>query len=78
MSIAVELKDDVDATEIVLLSELAKRLHDGPAYSTLWRYYRYGVVSESGVTVKLETVRLTGGRGSSVEKYRTFVESLNS
>ena len=58
-----------------LLADLASDL--GIHYETLRQYWRVGKRSESGKMVKLVTVKLPSGRGSSMQRYREFCDALN-
>ena len=66
-----------DPQKDVPLSELARILPTPAPYATVWRWARIGVQSESGRIVKLQTVRLPGCLGSSLNRYDKFLNELN-
>jgi hypothetical protein len=67
---------EIDIYEDVLLSELRNRISGRPSVKTLQRWVRTGIRSVSGARVKLETIKLPGGKGSSVVRYTEFLDRL--
>lgn len=66
----------VDPNADLVLSELSRVLPGKPPYKTLWRWCKKGIKSRSGRTITLECVRLPGGEGSSVARFRQFIDEL--
>jgi hypothetical protein len=57
----------------------ARRLRDPLDYDTVHKWWRRGLLNrDTGKRVKLETVRLSTGRCTSMEAYWRFIERLNS
>ncbi|MDM4017770.1 hypothetical protein [Roseiconus lacunae] len=65
-----------DEDEPMPLAALARLLPGKPAYTTVRRWASDGRTSQSGKLVRLETVRLTNGLGSSIAKYKAFLAAL--
>lgn len=65
----------ITTAEDRLLRELAKELE--VHVETIRRWANVGLTSNAGKNVKLDTVRLPHGKGSSMDRYRDFVERLN-
>ncbi|WP_436715475.1 hypothetical protein U8335_23800 [Roseiconus lacunae] len=69
-------RGDDDQMQCVPLASLARMLPGKPSASTVRRWVTQGRTSQSGKLVRLETVRLTNGRGSSIERYKEFLQRL--
>lgn len=62
--------------ELLLLSDLAKRIPYRPSYKTVWRWASHGMI-RNGVTVKLSVVTLPSGKASTMAKYQEFLAELS-
>lgn len=67
-----------DLEDAVPLADLSALLSARPSYETLRRWAVDGAKSKSGKMVKLRTVQLTNGRGSSVKLFQEFLVRVQS
>jgi len=75
--IAISMEEpNTDINVNLPLKTLCRMLPNAPSYFALYRWATYGMSSKSGKLVKFETVRLTGGLGSSISKYQKFIDDL--
>lgn len=70
------IEEGVNIEEAMLLSDFAKTLASKPSYQTVWAWVNVGIKSRSGKIVKLETVPLTRGEGTSKTAYHRFLKKL--
>jgi hypothetical protein len=66
----------IDESEYMLLSDLCGVIPGKPTYETIRRWATQGVLSQNKARVKLQTVKLPTGRGSSIQLYRDFLMRL--
>lgn len=69
-------KIDPATEELLTLEELAKKIQR--TYGTVYRLVTKGSRSNSGVIVKLESIRTQSGMKTSDKAYLRFLKSLNS
>lgn len=68
------------AVEVVYpLKDMKKLISSKPTYETLVGWAKRGILNhETKQMVKLETIKLPLGRGTSVEAYQRFLVALNA
>ncbi len=66
-----------DVSTIVPLKEFAKQLPGEVSYYAVRLWHKVGRKSDLGKTVKLRTVRMPWGRGTSMKHYLDFIRELN-
>lgn len=67
-----------EASTIIYLSDLSKHLPTKPCIRTLQRWAKRGAKSVSGKQVRLKTVHLPNGKGSSMLFYSQFIDELQT
>lgn len=68
---------DPIAEQVEVIDRIRHKLPGKPTYHTVMEWWRNGRLSDSGVLVKLETVKLTNGRGTSLAAYKRFIAKIN-
>lgn len=64
--------------EMFPLADLAKKIPGRPAPGTVKQWAKRGIFNtNTNQFVKLETIKLPRGRGSSMEAYHRFLKGLN-
>lgn len=72
------IPDNASASKPLPLDSLRHLIPDKPSYRTLYRWTKQGAKSSSGKTVKLQSVKLPAGLGSSLASYWQFLEDLQA
>lgn len=68
---------DIARERPIPLADLGKALHCRIPYTTVWHWWRVGVLNrETGERVTLETIQMPRGRSTTVEAYMRFVRNL--
>lgn len=70
---------DLRLEKPILLRVFGKHLPEQRDYDTVRKWWRRGLVAdrETGRRVRLETVRLTSGRATTMEAYDRFIARLS-
>lgn len=63
--------------ELVALSEGRRTLPGAPSVRKLYYWWRYGVRSETGRRVFLETIKIGGTRYTSRQAFRRFISAIS-
>jgi hypothetical protein len=72
---------DLRVEKPILLRVFGKHLKEPRDYDTVRKWWKHGLLADrgqpKGKRVRLETVRLTGGRHTTIQAYERFIASLN-
>jgi len=72
---------DLRVEKPILLRVFGRHLQEPRDYDTVRKWWKRGLLADRGCPggkrVKLETVRLTGGRHTTMEAYGRFIARLN-
>jgi hypothetical protein len=70
---------DLQVEKPILLRVFGRHLSEQRDYDTVRKWWRRGLVIDrlTGQRIKLETVRLTAGRATTMEAYNRFLRRLN-